>query len=425
MPDQQTSLGPSPHTATDDSPIIFGAPLIGEEEIAEVIDTLRSGWLGTGPKTNQFEFQFANFVKTSHALGTNSGTAALHLALRAIGVGPGDEVITTPLTFVATANVIEHCGATPVFADVRPGDGNIDPDRVAQAVTNRTKAVIPVHYAGSLADVGEIRRQLPEMPIIVDAAHCVEGLHSDGSTSAGRGATATAYSFYVTKNVVTGEGGMLATDDARIATRARIESLHGLDNDAWKRYTTNNGAGVYQLEYAGYKYNMTDIQASLGIHQLARIHDTLARRAEIWSRYMDVFGGLEGLDILACSSDIPNISAHARHLFTVLPDWQKIGTNRWGLIAKLRDMGVGVGWHFPPLHLQKFYVDKYGYKPGAFPVAEEIAARTMSLPMSARLTDDDVDRVIASVGSAIGRTSTNTRRFGGAGVAGSTHASLG
>ncbi|MDX6697529.1 MAG: hypothetical protein QOE65_926 [Solirubrobacteraceae bacterium] len=398
---------PDPSAA---APIVFGAPLIGEEEIAEVVDTLRSGWLGTGPKTNQFEFQFADRLRRRHAVGTNSGTAALHLALRALGVGPGDEVITTPLTFVATANVIEHCGATPVFVDVDPRDGNIDPDQVAAAVTSRTKAVIPVHYTGALADVPDLRRRLPDMPLLVDAAHCVEAKYPDGSTSAGAGATCTAFSFYVTKNVVTGEGGMLVTDDDDIAGRARVEGLHGLDNDAWKRYTTNNGAGVYELLYPGYKYNMTDIQASLGIHQLARVERTLARRTQLWARYTEAFADLEGVDLLPSSVAAREPEDHARHLYTVLMDWDVLRLDRPKLIQTFKQEGIGVGWHFPPLHLQKYYVERYGFRPGTFPVAERIANRTVSLPLSAHLTDGEAERVITSMLSLPTRPSRFARR---------------
>jgi dTDP-4-amino-4,6-dideoxygalactose transaminase len=391
------------------APIIFGAPFIGEEEIAEVVHTLRSGWLGTGPKTHQFEFQFADLLQRRHAIGTNSGTAALHLALKGLEVGPGDEVITTPLTFVATANVIEHCGATPVFVDVKPHDGNIDPEQVAAAVTERTKAVIPVHYAGALADVHGIRRLLPDMPIVVDAAHCVEAKYPDGATSAGAGATCTAFSFYVTKNIVTGEGGMLVTDDDAIAARARVEGLHGLENDAWKRYTTNNGAGVYELGYAGFKYNMTDIQASLGIHQLARVGRTLARRTQLWARYNEALSGAEGIELLPVSEAAAGPEDHARHLYTILVDWNALRLNRRKLISTLKQEGIGVGWHFPPLHLQKYYVERYGYRAGMFPVAERISSSTVSLPLSARVTDDEAERITSAVLS-LGNTTARLAR---------------
>lgn len=384
-------------------PIIFGSPYLGEEEISEVIATLRSGWLGTGPKTNQFELQFADYVGSSHALATNSGTAALHLALLALGVGPGDEVITTPLTFAATANVIEHVGATPVFADVRWEDGNIDPVEVKRRVTDRTKAIIPVHYAGAAADVPEIRRLAPDIPIIVDAAHAVETRYQDGSSSAAAGATFTAYSFYVTKNVVTGEGGMLVTDDEALAQEVRVRSLHGLDNDAWKRYSTNNGAGIYELQYAGHKYNMTDIQASLGIHQLARVGRTLRRRAEVWSRYNDAFQDTPGVSMADTSREPDHRGRHGRHLYTLWFDWKRLGLGRAELITSLRALGIGIGWHFPVLHLQRYYRLKYGYVPGEFPIAEWIAERTVSIPMSAALSDRQVTRVAEGVKEVVVR----------------------
>jgi dTDP-4-amino-4,6-dideoxygalactose transaminase len=378
-------------------PIVFGAPFIGEEEIAEVVDTLRSGWLGTGPKANQFEMQFARHVGTRFALGTNSGTAALHLALEALGVGPGDEVITTPLTFAATANVIEHCGATPVFADVDPYDGNIDAERVVESVNARTKVVLPVHYAGAAAPIPDIRRLLPKMPIVVDAAHAVETRYADGASSAGHGALFTAYSFYVTKNVVTGEGGMLVTNNARLAKETRIRSLHGLDNDAWKRYSTNNGAGVYQVQYAGHKYNMTDIQASLGIHQLARVNRTYARRSEIWARYNAAFSDIPGVTIPPVSHVADAAGVHARHLYTLWFDWDELGFDRAGLNAALKAQGIGLGWHFPPLHLQAFYRRKYAFAPGDYPHAEAIGQASVSLPLSGALSDRDVQRVTDAI----------------------------
>jgi dTDP-4-amino-4,6-dideoxygalactose transaminase len=394
------AVGLSVNESTE--PIVFGAPHIGEEEIAEMVHTLRSGWLGTGPKTHQFEHQFANYVGAHFALGTNSGTAALHLALDALGVGPGDEVITTPLTFAATANVIEHVGATPVFVDVRPDDGNIDPSAVLAAVTDRTAAIIPVHYAGAVADVETLRAALPDMPIVVDAAHAVEAEYPDGTPSAGKGATATAYSFYATKNLVTGEGGMLVTDDEEIAGKVRARSLHGLDKDAWKRYASD-GKGVYTVQYPGFKYNMTDMQASLGIHQLARIEWTAKRRAELWERYNSAFCDLDEIEIPEVARDPDSDGRHAKHLYTLWFDWDQLGTDRHSLMSELRNAGIGTGWHFPALHLQAFYSEKYGHRPGAFPIAEKIAERTLSLPMSAALQDGEAERVIASVRALAGR----------------------
>lgn len=404
------AAGPNALRRADDERIIFGAPDIGEAEIQEVVATLRSGWIGTGPKTKRFEALFAEYVAKRHAVATNSGTAALHLALLAIGVGPGDEVITTPLTFVATANVIEHCGATPVFADVRPSDGNIDPAAVAKKVTPRTKAIMPVHYTGAAASVAALRRQHPAIPIVVDAAHAIETRHADGTTSAGAGATCAAYSFYVTKNLVTGEGGMLVTDDDQIAQNVRVRSLHGLDNDAWKRYS-GGVFGSYELQCPGFKYNMTDLQASLGIHQLARIEERHERRSEIWARYNSAFQDLEHRGVrvppASVAPDFPG--RHARHLYTLWMDWSRLGCSRLEFVQNLSEQGVGTGWHFPALHLQKYYVDEYGYTSGTFSAAERIADRTISIPLSSALSDTQVDRIIDVIREVAG-TSIPWRR---------------
>ncbi|HEY4346973.1 MAG TPA: DegT/DnrJ/EryC1/StrS aminotransferase family protein [Gaiellaceae bacterium] len=376
-------------------PIVFGAPLIGDEEIAAVVETLRSGWLGTGPRTERFERDIARYLNVEHAVATNSCTAALHLALLGAGVGPGDEVVTTPLTFVATANVIEHCGATPIFADVRADDGNIDPDRVRDAISPRTKALLPVHYAGAVSDVPTLRRRHAGLPIIVDAAHAVESTYPDGSSSAA-GSTCAAYSFYVTKNLTTGEGGMLVTDGEDLALESRVRSLHGLDNDAWKRYTTGYNRS-YELVRPGFKYNMTDLQAALGIHQLERLERSHARRTEIWERYNEAFGNLDGVRIPPISLTGDARGRHARHLYTLWFDWERLGLRREEAITKFAQQGVGVGWHFRALHLQRYYRERYGYEPGSFPIAEKIAHRTISIPMSPALNDAQVEQVIHAV----------------------------
>ncbi len=401
----ETALKPGRARTKSRELIVFGAPAIGEEEIAEVVDTLRSGWIGTGPKTKRFEIRFAAFVRSQFAIATNSCTAALHLALNALDVRPGDEVITSPLTFVATANVIEHCGAVPVFADVRPHDGTVDPDAVASHVTSRTKAIVPVHYAGALAAVAELRAQHPGLPIVVDAAHAIEARYPNGARSAGNGAICAAYSFYVTKNLVTGEGGMLVTDDEEIAERARIQSLHGLDNDAWKRYSSGR-YGTYELRCPGWKYNMTDVQASLGLHQLARLEEALERRTEIWALYNQAFANLPGVTIppIAVEPDADG-GRHAKHLYTLWLDWDALGMDRGQFVRALYDRGVGTGWHFRALHLHRYYRERYGYDVGSFPVAERIADRTVSIPLSTALTDEQVDRVIAAVTAVVrGRT---------------------
>ena len=387
---------------TGSAPIVFGAPDIGEEEIAEVVDTLRSGWIGTGPKTHLFERRFAEFLGARSAIGTNSATAALHLALDCLGVQPGDEVITTPMTFVATANVIEHCGARPVFVDVLPGDGNIDPAAVHAARTARTKAVLPVHYGGALVDVGSIREACTDIPIVVDSAHAVEARFVNGDSSAGNGATCTAYSFYVTKNLVTGEGGMLVTDNRRLERSARNRSLHGLNSDAWERFC-RSAYSCYDLEYPGYKYNMTDVQASLGLHQLAKLQQASQRREQIWKLYNEGFADLDGVEIPPVALRGNGVGSHARHLYTLWFDWDTLGLSREQLVLGLRAEGIGTGWHFKAVHLHSYYRDRYGYRAGAFPVAESIAERTVSLPLSSALSLSDGGRVIESVRRVLGQ----------------------
>jgi len=379
-------------------PIVFGAPMIGEEEIDEVVDTLRSGWIGTGPKTKRFEREFADFVGAEYAVATNSCTAALHLALVGLGVGPGDEVVTTPLTFVATANVIEHCGATPVLADVRLCDGNLDPELVSAAVTPRTKAILPVHYAGAPACVQTLRECHPEIPIVVDAAHSVEMVYESGCSSADSGATFAAYSFYATKNLTTAEGGMLVTNSRELADEARIRSLHGLDNDAWRRYAGGPSRHrTYEAVNPGFKYNMTDLQASLGLHQLARVVRSHERRCEIWDRYNDEFIDLEAVEIPPVSLQPTRDRRHARHLYTLWFDWKELGCGREEAVDFFSARGIGVGWHFHAVHLHRFYRERYGYARGDFPIAEDISSRTLSIPLSAAVTDEQVDRIVAAV----------------------------
>jgi dTDP-4-amino-4,6-dideoxygalactose transaminase len=377
---------------------VFGAPTIGQAEIDEVVDTLRSGWIGTGPKTKRFEREFGEFLGSDFAIATNSCTAALHLALVCLGVGPGDEVITTPLTFVATVNVIEHCRATPVLVDVLSSDGNIDPVRVSAAVTPRTKGILPVHYAGAPASVQTLRQRHPEIPIVVDAAHSVEMLYESGCSSAGDGATCAAYSFYATKNLTTAEGGMLVTNSRELADEARIRSLHGLDSDAWRRYAGGRATNrMYEAVTAGFKYNMTDLQASLGLHQLARIEPAHARRCEIWDRYNEAFIDLETVEIPPVALQSTRDRRHARHLYTLWFDWKELGLSRQEAVEFFTDRGIGVGWHFHAVHLHRFYRERYGYASGDFPLAEAISNRTLSIPLSASLTDAQVARVIAAV----------------------------
>ena len=378
----------------------FSPPEIGPEEIAEVVATLESGWLSTGPRVKRFEQAFAAFTGARHALAVNSCTAGLHLSLLSAGVGPGDEVITTPLTFCATANVIIHVGATPVFADVDPGTGNLDPAAVARAITPRTRAIITVHYGGRPADVEAIGALARPRGIVTieDAAHCVEGV------AAGRrvGTTAdfTSFSFYATKNLTTGEGGMVTTASDEAADRMRIASLHGMTRDAWARYQ-GTAAAHYDVVTAGYKYNMSDLQAAIGLHQLAAVGRHFLRRREIGRRYDEGFADLP----LSQFAPLPAGSMHARHLYTVLVDGGPAGRpspSRDQAAAALADQGIATSVHFPPLHLTRFYRERFGFVRGQFPHAERLTDTLLSLPLSPAHTDAQVDRVIRAVRGVFG-----------------------
>jgi dTDP-4-amino-4,6-dideoxygalactose transaminase len=387
---KRTALGRSTRPKRSEF-LVFGSPLITEEEIREVTDTLRSGWLGTGPKTKRFEADFAAYTGARHAIALNSCTAGLHLALDAAGIGPGDEVITTPMTFCATANVIVHVGATPVFADVDRRTMNLDPAAVARAITPRTKALLPVHFAGRPCDMEALLDLAAKHGLVVieDAAHATEARYH--GLKVGSIGDMTAFSFYATKNVVTGEGGMLTTHSDHWAERVRIRSLHGLSKDAWKRYSAE-GFQPYDTLYPGYKYNMMDLQASLGIHQLARVEANLARREAIWQRYDEAFAGRFVLPAPAEPE-----TRHARHLYTLLLEPEKLGMGQVEFLEALKAENIGAGVHFIALHLHRFYRERLGTKRGDFPNAEWISDRTVSLPLSPKLSDEDVEDVIAAV----------------------------
>lgn len=405
VPQPGESLAASAST-TDRSPrqefLVFGAPLIGEEEIAEVVDTLRSGWIGFGPKSLRLEADFARYARSTQAVSVNSCTAGLHLALIAAGIRPGDEVITTPLTFVASANVIEHAGATPVFVDVDLRTQNIDPERIAAAMSPRTRAVLPVHMAGRPCDMDAIGALAEQhgLTVIEDAAHATEAAwrgRKIGSIS-----RFTAFSFYATKNLTTAEGGMVTTNDAAAADRMRILRLHGIDKDAWKRYS-GDGSESYDMVEPGFKYNMTDLQASLGLHQLARLERNLTIRERHWRTYDEAFASVPAIETPA--PDRPE-ERHARHLYTILLDPDRLAIDRRRFIGELRARRIGSGIHFRPVHLQSYYREKYRLGPGSFPNAERIGSRTVSLPLSAKLSDDDVRDVIAAVREIVDRHST-------------------
>ena len=381
-----------------DTFLVFGSPLIGDEEVMEMIDTLRSGWLGTGPKTHRFESQFAEYVGVQYAIGLNSCTAGLHLALDVVGVGPGDEVITTPITFASTANVIVHCGARPVFVDVDRETMNLSPALLEAAITTRTRAIMPVHMAGRPCDMDpilEVARQ-HGLVVIEDAAHAIEAWYKDRKV--GNIGDMTAFSFYATKNVTTGEGGMLTTDRSDWAEAIRIRSLHGISKDAWKRYSAE-GFQPYETLYPGYKYNMTDMQASLGIHQLAKVEENLRIRERHWCRYNEAFADIAELITPLDQKDI----RHARHLYTILLRLEELTIDRNEFIVELKRRNIGSGIHFIAVHLHRYYREAFGFGRGDFPEAEWISDRTLSLPLSPKLTERDVEDVIEAVKDIVHR----------------------
>ena len=378
----------------------FSPPLIGEEEIQEVVDTLRSDWITTGPKVKRFEQEFARFVDAPEALAVSSGTAALHLALLALGIGPGDAVITTPMTFCSAVHVIEHVGAVPILSDVSPDTLNLDPAGIrghlekAQALGLRVKAILPVHLYGHPCDrdaLLEIARQ-HGLAVIEDAAHSLPAMYKGkpiGSDIGTKNAPVlTCFSFYATKNLTTAEGGML-TAAPEWLERARRWSLHGMDRDAWKRYGSE-GSWFYDVVCPGYKYNMTDIQAALGLQQLKRLPEVHARRRAIALRYHAAFRPCEELQIPAEASDIE----HAWHLYVLRLNLNHMGLARDQFITELRERNIGSSVHFIPIHLLSYYREKYHYQPEQFPIALREFQRMLSLPLSPRMTDEDVEDVI-------------------------------
>ncbi len=371
--------------------LAFSPPLIGEEEIAEVVDTLRSDWITTGPKVASFEAEFAAAVSAPAALALNSCTAGLHTALAVRGIGPGDEVITTPLTFAATANVIEHVGARPVLVDVEPDTLTIDSTQIAAAMTPHTRAIIPVHYAGHPADMGPIHAlaQAHRLLVLEDAAHALPASYR--GRKIGSGSNPVAFSFYATKNLTTAEGGMLTGDPDFIA-RARILSLHGLSRDAAKRYEAG-GHWAYEILAPGFKYNMTDIQGALGLWQLRKLARFQRRRREVVSAYQAAFAGEEALELPV---ERPWVE-HGWHLYILRlrPPALRIGRDRF--IEELAARNIGTSVHFIPIHVHPYYRDKYRYAADAFPVAYDAFQRMLSLPLNPRLSDQDVADVIEAV----------------------------
>lgn len=366
-------------------------PLIGEEEIGEVVDSLRSGWVTTGPKVKKFEEEFARYTGARHAIAVNSCTSALHLSLAALGVGPGDEVVVPTLTFCATANVVIHLGARPVLVDVNT-QGLMEPGAAAEAIGPATKAIVPVHFAGQACDLRGLEdvARGRGIPLIEDAAHAVGAVYR--GEKIGTHGRCTAFSFYATKNMTTGEGGMITTSDDQMATLLRRLALHGMSRDAWKRYA-ESGSWYYEIHEAGYKDNMTDVQASLGIHQLRRLESFIARRREIARRYQAAFRRFEELELPA---ELPE-RKHVYHLYPVRLRTGALRIGRREFIEELKRRQIGASVHFIPLHRHPYYKARFGYSAREFPVAEELYEGYVSIPLYPRMTDEDADDVIDAV----------------------------
>ncbi|RLA30484.1 MAG: UDP-4-amino-4,6-dideoxy-N-acetyl-beta-L-altrosamine transaminase [Gammaproteobacteria bacterium] len=372
--------------------LVFGAPLIGDEEKREVLACLDSGWLGTGPKVAEFERRFRDYAAGNHAVAVNSCTAALHLSMLAAGVGPGDEVITTAMTFCSTVNAIIHTGARPVLADIDPTSLNIDIAAVEAAITERTKAILPVHFAGRPCDMDPLCAiaQRHGLAMVEDCAHAIETEYH--GRHAGTFGEYGCFSFYVTKNLMTGEGGMVVSRDEAHANRIKVLALHGMSKDAWSRFG-DDGFRHYQVVECGYKYNMMDLQAALGLHQLARIEASWRRREAIWQTYL---GELSDLPVMLPAPAEPK-TRHAYHLFTIQVEPEHAGITRDEFLLAMQRENVGVGVHYRSIPTHPYYRETYGWRTEDTPHSLRVGESTVSLPLSAKLSDDDVGDVIAAV----------------------------
>lgn len=373
----------------------FALPLIGEDEINEVVDTLRSGWLTTGPKTKQFEKEFAEFVKVDFALAVNSATAGLHLALEAVGIKRGDKVITTPYTFTASAEVIRYFDADPLFVDIDLKTFNIDAEKIEQAILEnpgQVKAILPVHFAGQACDMDKIMSISKEhnIPVIEDAAHALPTSYKNKLI--GSVGDITVFSFYVTKTLATGEGGMITTNNSKFAERIRTMRLHGISRDVYDRYTSNKPSWYYEVIAPGFKYNMTDIAASLGIHQLRKANEMRVRRESIAEQYTKAF---KNLPFKTPAS--PDLGLHSWHLYVIQLEQSKLKIDRNRFIELMSEEGIGTSVHFIPLHIQPFWRDMYALKPEDYPLSLEAYQNAVSLPIYPKMKDADIENVIKAV----------------------------
>ncbi|MEX0749841.1 MAG: DegT/DnrJ/EryC1/StrS aminotransferase family protein [Dehalococcoidia bacterium] len=370
----------------------YNLPDISEAEIHAVVDVLRSSWLAPGPRVRAFEEDFARYAGTKHAIALDSATAGMHLALICSDIGDGDEVITTPTTFAATVNVIIHTGATPVLADICADDYCIDPAAIERAITARTKAIMPVHHGGSACRMEEIAALAKQhnLRVIEDAAHAIGT--QIGGRNIGAFGDATVFSFYPTKNVTSGRGGMLTTDDDALADRACLLALHGMSNDAWDRYT-QRGSWAYRVLAAGYNYAMSDFQAALGHAQFARIDEFQAKRRTLAGRFNERFAPLSEIARPIERSG----TTHAWHLYVIRVRPERLRIGRDQFIVQLKERGIGASVHFIPIHHHPYYRERYGWAPGDFPVADGAFETMISLPLYTRMTESEVDRVATAV----------------------------
>lgn len=372
--------------------LVFGSPAIEDDEIQEVVASMKSGWLGTGPKVARFEADFAEYKGVKYCVAVNSGTAALHLGMIASGLKPGDEVITTPMTFCATVNAIIHAGAIPVLADIDPETMNIDPNEVEKKITSKSKAILPVHFAGRSCDMDALCdiAKKHNLKIIEDCAHAIETEYK--GRKAGTFGDFGCFSFYVTKNVVTGEGGMVIAKNEEDIARIKMLALHGMSRDAWKRFSDEGYKHYYVVE-CGFKYNMMDLQAAIGIHQLTRVERNWKRRQEIWQAYNNAFSDLS----IGLPAPVEPDTRHAYHLYTILIDKEKTGISRDEFLNAMTANNIGVGVHYLSIPEHPFYQKTLGWKPEDYPNAMHMGRQTVSLPLSAKLADKDVGDVVEAV----------------------------
>ena len=381
-----------------DKYLIFGAPLIKEAEVSEVVDCLNSGWLGTGPKVAKFEEMVKEYTGSNYAIAVNSCTAAMHLSLLVSGIKSGDEVITTPMTFCSTVNSIIHVGATPVLADVNSNTMNIDPDNIIKQITPKTKAIIPVHFAGQPCEMDEIMNiaKAYKLKVIEDCAHAIETEYN--FKKAGTFGDFGCYSFYVTKNVITGEGGMVLCKKPEHAKKIKMLALHGMSKDAWTRYS-DSGYNHYFVNEAGFKYNMMDLQAAIGIHQLKRVEKNWERRRYVWNTYNAAFADFP----IKLPSEPNHNNKHAYHLYTILINEGIAGIRRDDFLKAMHSSNIGTGVHYLSIPEHPYYKKTFGWKPDDYPNAMKIGQQTVSLPLSPSLTETDIDDVIIAVKTIINR----------------------